>query len=221
MNKIMKLFFITIYMLFTICFATFATEPLDANVGDTVTFGRYESNGEIIDMEWVVIDKDDDKLILFSKYIIDCMPYSNVIEYLNDICKNHFTDEETDRIVRVYSGEPVDDYEIKLKQGHILDYMFMPSQKYIKKYFYDENGNVIWDVVYGMGTKEAYEKGLNAIYRDEENDIFSSAYWLTDQGYMQSFYKAVSYNGKIIDDGYYWKRFDIGIRPMIKVKISR
>ena len=220
-NNIIRFFLVMFAIFFTICPTTFASELSDIKLGDVVSFGRYEFNDSVVDWEWDVIDIKDDKALLFSKYIIDCLPYSEIKEYLNAICKNNFTSDEIDRIVKVYNGEPVDDYENKQKMGHILDYMFVPYEKYITQYLYDENNNIKNDVVYGLGTKYAYEKGLNAIYRDEKNDIFSSAYWLADQGYTQSFNKAVSYNGNIIDDGYYWKRFDIGVRPMIKVKIHR
>ena len=45
-----------------------------ADVGDTVTFGTYEQNNNYSDgnenIEWVVIDKQEDKIMVASKYII-------------------------------------------------------------------------------------------------------------------------------------------------------
>lgn len=46
----------------------------EANVGEYVTFGHYEqdndeSNGKE-DIEWLVLDKEDDKILVISKYIL-------------------------------------------------------------------------------------------------------------------------------------------------------
>ena len=53
---------------------------LKAKVGSNVSFGAYEqdnnnSNGKE-DIEWIVLEKDDDKALLISKYALDCQPYN-------------------------------------------------------------------------------------------------------------------------------------------------
>ena len=51
------------------------------NVGDIITFGKYEQdnntdNGKE-DIEWIVLDKKSDgQLVLISKYVLDCQPYN-------------------------------------------------------------------------------------------------------------------------------------------------
>ncbi len=51
----------------------------DVEVGDTVTFGRYEQNNDTTDgteeIEWLVLDKKNGKALLLSKYALDCQPY--------------------------------------------------------------------------------------------------------------------------------------------------
>ena len=50
------------------------------NIGDTVEFGEYEQNsveGEKDSMKWLVIDKQDDKLLVINKYAVDVRPYSD------------------------------------------------------------------------------------------------------------------------------------------------
>ena len=49
-------------------------------VGDYVTFGSYEqdndtSNGKE-DIEWLVLDKEGDRMLVISKYALDCQPYN-------------------------------------------------------------------------------------------------------------------------------------------------
>lgn len=55
-----------------------------ADVGDTVTFGTYEQNNNYSDgnenIEWVVIDKQEDKIMVVSKYIIAGQPFNTTNE---------------------------------------------------------------------------------------------------------------------------------------------
>lgn len=51
-----------------------------AKVGDYVKFGSYEqdndtSNGNE-EIEWLVLEKEDDKMLVISKYALDCKPYN-------------------------------------------------------------------------------------------------------------------------------------------------
>ncbi len=57
------------------------TVPLEAaNVGDYVAFGAYEqdnntSNGKE-EIEWLVLDKQDNKVLVISKFALDCQKYN-------------------------------------------------------------------------------------------------------------------------------------------------
>ncbi len=51
-----------------------------AQVEDTVLFGKYEqdndtSNGQE-EIEWIVLEKDGSRVLLYSNYYLDCQPYS-------------------------------------------------------------------------------------------------------------------------------------------------
>ena len=52
-----------------------------AAVGDTVTLGSYEQDGDVSDgaeaIEWVVLAKEDGRALLLSKYALDCRPYND------------------------------------------------------------------------------------------------------------------------------------------------
>lgn len=52
----------------------------DAKVGDVVKFGHYEQDGNTSNgeewIEWIVLDKDKNgRLLVISKYALDCKPY--------------------------------------------------------------------------------------------------------------------------------------------------
>ena len=55
-----------------------------ADVGDTVTFGTYEQNNNYSDgnesIEWIVIDKQEDKIMVVSKCIIAMQPFNTTNE---------------------------------------------------------------------------------------------------------------------------------------------
>ena len=55
-----------------------------AEVGDTFTFGTYEQDGKKTNgaetVEWIVLAKEDNKVLALSKYALDCMPYNSEFE---------------------------------------------------------------------------------------------------------------------------------------------
>ena len=61
-------------------YGDFDTEENGVQIGDYITFGKYEqdndtSNGKE-DIEWLVLDKDGDRMLVISKYALDCQPYN-------------------------------------------------------------------------------------------------------------------------------------------------
>ena len=44
----------------------------------TIKLGKYPqgADGEIKDIEWLILDKSDDKMLVISKYILDFFPTS-------------------------------------------------------------------------------------------------------------------------------------------------
>lgn len=55
-------------------------EASEAQVGDTVRFGSYEQDNDLNNgaeaIEWLVLDKQDGKLLLLSKDALDAKPYN-------------------------------------------------------------------------------------------------------------------------------------------------
>ncbi|MBQ0083162.1 MAG: hypothetical protein KBS52_00125 [Clostridiales bacterium] len=56
-----------------------------AKVGDTVKFGKYEQDNDAAngkeDIEWFVLDRDGNRVLLMSVYTLDCQPYNT--EYVS------------------------------------------------------------------------------------------------------------------------------------------
>ena len=86
----------------------------NATVGSTVTFGNYEQGDGQAPIEWVVLDRQEDRALLLSKYALDAKPFHEVEDrnvtwaectlraWLNgDFYNSAFSDEERARIVQV------------------------------------------------------------------------------------------------------------------------
>lgn len=52
--------------------------------GDIVIFGSYPQNSQTISekepIEWLVLDKKEDRILCVSKYLLDCRPYHEALE---------------------------------------------------------------------------------------------------------------------------------------------
>ncbi|MDE7063760.1 MAG: TIR domain-containing protein [Lachnospiraceae bacterium] len=95
---------------------------VQAEVGDSVIFGAYEqdnviSNGEE-GLEWTVLAREDNKILVISKYCLDCRPYHwtkgdvtwencSLREWLNNIFYNlAFSDDEQEKIIETRVSDP-------------------------------------------------------------------------------------------------------------------
>ena len=86
----------------------------NAQVGDSVWFGAYEQDNDTSDgeedIEWLVLAKDDDGILVISRYALDYMQYSSSTEsvswdtcslrkWLNDtFLRGAFSEDEQNRI---------------------------------------------------------------------------------------------------------------------------
>ena len=53
-----------------------------ANVGEYITFGKYEQDNDTSNgaepIEWLVLDNQGDKMLVISRYGLDCQPYNTI-----------------------------------------------------------------------------------------------------------------------------------------------
>lgn len=214
-----------------VTFTENTVEVSKAKIGDTVRFGTYEqdndeSNGAEA-IEWLVLDKQDGKLLLLSKYVLDCKKYHEeheevtwetctLREWLNGtFYKTAFNQEEQGYIAAVtvenednYGTEGGDDTE---------DKVFLLSVKEATLYF---------DPVPAVGdparcTKVTeYAKANGAfVYsaEDNESDKYegNGVWWLRtpgDNGFCVTY---TGYPGVIYRGGRAVDYADGGIRPAL------
>jgi len=94
----------------------------NAKAGDCVLFGQYEQNGDdsngMEPIEWIVLDADEDKILLLSKYVIEKKPYNEtdktvgwagctLRKWLNeDFIVTAFDDAQVENIIEVEIDNP-------------------------------------------------------------------------------------------------------------------
>lgn len=173
----------------------------DAEVGDGVIFGSYEQNGNTADgsepLEWIVLEKQSDKLLLISRYCVDTLPYnteradtewaeSSLHTFLNsDFCNQAFTAEELSEII----GES--------------KVTMLSAEEAVKYYEYDS-----WRMA--EATKYAVSKGARI-----ENG--SCWWWLTDKGSIENSASYIHFDGTIRSAGFSVDYGAVAVRPVIWV----
>ena len=140
-----------------------------AAVGEYIKFGSYEqdnikSNGKE-DVEWLVLDKKDGKILIISRYALDCQQYDensgsvtwevcSLRKWLNsDFVNSAFTDDEKEAILttsvvahknsffKVKSGENTNDMIFLLSTTEVKQYLkYKTDRKCIPTDFAVANG---------------------------------------------------------------------------------
>lgn len=132
--------------------------PGKSDNNETQVFPDYDSlrPGDIIwmgvlPMPWQVLDKKDGKVLVISKYVIDCQAYHSVFYkvHWNDtsICKwldrefaqNYFSDREKQRIQSVYLGKKDDSLYMEEQENTVENKLFFLSIPEAEKYFRTED----------------------------------------------------------------------------------
>lgn len=175
----------------------------DAEVGDAVVFGSYEQNGNTADgaetIEWIVLEKQDDKLLLISRYCIDALPYNNerasadwATSSLNAFLNGEF-----------YANAFSDAEKTSVKEGENGLVTILSAEEATRYYEYDS-----WRA--GAATEYAVSKGARA--EDE-----SCWWWLRDAGTIDSSAAYVHFNGSIQTKGFAVDYGAVAVRPVIWV----
>ncbi len=178
----------------------------DAAVGDAVVFGTYEQNGNSSDgaekIEWIVLEKLDDKLLLISRECLDTKPInearsdvewkdSTLFAWLNgDFMQTAFSESEMASVI--------ENDGVKVT---------IPSAEEAKKYYeYDS-----WRAA------DATEFAVNNGARLQNGKCW---WWLLDKGEIASSNSYVYFNGTIRTDGLSVDYKSVAVRPMMWVSSS-
>ena len=196
----------------------------DTDVGDTVHFGRYEQdnnaeNGKE-EIEWTVLDRQDDSILVISKYCLDVRPYHSdrrdvtwetcsLRGWLNSsFLTEAFSGEEQGRILETTVGNP-DNAEFGTAGGNdTTDKLFLLSTDEVRRYFPSEEERRL--------SATAYAKKLWAYVGDNGG----SWWWLRSPGFSQEDAVDVLASGEINDSGNYVDGVNGTVRPAMWIDLG-
>ena len=173
-------------------------------VGDVLRFGTY--NDETI--EWLVLDKKENKALMISKYVLFLEKYNDedsrvtwenctLRSYLNNDFYNTAFSEEEKRLITNSKIENPDNPEYGTEGGNDTeDYIFLLSIGEAKKYFKTRDDRVAY---YGES---------------------SWYWWLRSPGDSQDFVACVNSDGSVDSSGFF-VYYDGGVRPALWLDLDQ
>lgn len=198
---------------------------MQANVGDYVIFGSYEQDNNLDngkeEIEWLVLDRMDNRLLVVSKYALDVVHYNNyaglrdadgnridptwevstVRNWLNyDFVYTAFSDSEKAKIptITVYDNENT--------ECATQDQIFLLSIMEVNKYFDSSNERLCKPTEYA----QANDSGI-----DENGNCF---WWLRTTAQKHSYAARVNKSGHIED---FDKFCAMAIRPAMWIDLEQ
>ena len=197
-----------------------------ASVGETIIWGNYEQDNDLSNgqefIEWLVLSRDSDRILVISLYGLDCIPYneswssvtwdkSSLRNWLNeDFLTSAFSPEERDRILAVtVNADKNPKYGISSGKP-TEDMVFLLSIQEANSYFSSADARAC------SPTDYANAQGC----RDHPG-----WWWLRTPGKSERDAACVNGSGNIYENGIQVKHVDGGwrspaVRPAIWISLS-
>lgn len=201
-----------------------------ANVGDTIKFGKYEqdnnlSNGKE-DIEWSVLAKEDNSVLLISKYALDCKEYNSITtsvtwetcslrKWLDGTFMDSAFDGAEKSIVKKTKVLAEKNPNHSTDPGNATtDKVFLLSINEANKYFGSDEDRKCAPTKYakanGAYTESSYTK----------NGVPTCCWWLRSPGDDQGLAAYVYCDGPVNYYGYYVRNDNICVRPALWINLD-
>ncbi|MBP5330528.1 MAG: hypothetical protein J6Y89_01590 [Lachnospiraceae bacterium] len=217
--------------------------------GDTIEFGAYEQNDLMNDgkeaIEWTVLGKTEDRLLLISKYVLDVLPYnrksestswekSSLRKWLNGyFYDTAFTDTEKAMILPTELKDLANAfYDHSVPGNDTVDNVFLFSldDLAVEQYTSIDEADIMRRCA---ATPYARALGLWTVDRSDDPDWNhnkwskyatqeyepSCDWWLRTTGYADTEAVCVLYDGSVLTGGRQ-ATLSAGVRPVIYVKLK-
>lgn len=209
----------------------YKVEKLKAtNVGDTIFFGVYEQDYNIIggkeDIEWQVLAKEGNKILVISKYALDCRCYnSSYADITWETCSlrnwmnrtffnNAFSTEEQSKIQNTTVSAGKNPEHNSVDPGNVtIDKMFLLSIDEVKEYFFNDSARRCAPTAYaaqGAHTNERYKTA---------NGEATCYWWLRSPGSLRYNAAYVTDDGSVDYYGDYVSAY-ICVRPAMWIDLD-
>ncbi|MGN0629576.1 MAG: DUF6273 domain-containing protein [Oscillospiraceae bacterium] len=198
-----------------------------AKIGDYIFFGEYEQDNNFSNgkekIEWIVLDKKDEKIFVFSKYALDWMRYNTeyyavtwetclLRKWLNNgFINSAFSPYEKSMISTVeVSADENPSYDTPAGNS-TYDKVFLLSIDEVNKYFSSDMERRC------EATDYVIKQGVNVGSSDE-----GFLWWLRSPGQNEIYVATVTSDyGHIIDSGHYVGEKYITVRPAMWIDFSQ
>ena len=179
----------------------------DANVGDVATFGAYEQDNDTSNgkekIEWIVLAKEDDKLLVVSRYALDCQPYHehdmdvtwetcSLRQWLNGTFLDTAFSSDEQVMIQSVTVTADQNPEYDTDPGNdTTDKVFLLSLNEVNHYFTSNEarkcGSTDYAKAQGAYTKSAYSAGGKA----------ACDWWLRSPGSKSDSAVGIRYDGSV------------------------
>lgn len=192
--------------------------------GDILEFGMYEqdnnsSNGKE-PIEWIILEKEENKILVISKYALDCKPYHSswdnitwnecsLRRWLNGTFYNQAFDEsEKEHILSTHvKAERNPGYDTN-PGSSTTDKVFLLSVKEVNKYFSSDKNRKCTPTDYAIA-QESYT-----------NKTYTKQWWLRSPGPVQYYAALVDQDGSVSFSGYGAVYVDRAVRPTMWIDMD-
>lgn len=205
---------------------------LTVKKGDIISFGTYEQDNDTSDgkeeIEWLVLDQQDDKLLVISKYILDVKKYnetgergeeitwenSTIRKWLNeDFVQEAFNEQEQAQIlVTQVKADKNPDYDTEAGND-TEDKLFLPGLDDVRNtYFTSDEERICGATDYAIaGGVVTYEKYM-------DGDHVAGVWWIRTPGAEAHTFVDIVYDGFVNKGGVGVLLPNIGVRPMMWIE---
>ena len=201
-----------------------------ADVGDIIEFGAYEQDNDISNgkepIEWLVLERDGDKVLVISKYALDAQPYNTEWEdvtwetctlrtWLNETFLNGAFSEAEQTIIQTTEVSADRNPDYSTDPGNATkDKVFLLSIIEVCQYFASDEAS--------MCVPTAYAKA-NGAWTSGSYNVDGEAtcwWWLRSPGIYQYTAADVYYDGGVGSAGAYVYGAYGGVRPALWINLD-
>ena len=201
-----------------------------ASAGEYVYFGTYEQDNDLSngkeDIEWLVLAKEDNKLLVISKYALDCRSFnttggqvtwesSSLRKWLNGaFLDNAFNAEEQSKILDSVVTADDNSQNSTVPRNDTTDKVFLLSVQEFKEYYgSDKAGKCV-------PTRYACELGAWTGDINKVDGKVTCWWWLRSQGNSSSFAARVESAGSVDSNGQFVMLKSGGVRPAMWIDLG-
>ena len=202
----------------------------NVGIGDCITFGTYEqdndtSNGKE-DIEWLVLDKEDDRILVISKYSLDSQKYNEVGEsatwktcslrnWLNaNFMDSAFSSDEKSQIMTsTVTADKNPNYDTS-PGNNTEDKVFLLSIPEVNQYFDSDEARRCAPTDYAIAQGASVDN-----YYFTTNGEATCPWWLRSPGSSSRNAAIVLDGGSVVYGGHRGSNETCGVRPALWISL--